>query len=60
MDQLIVTFEYVRLHRKNWHGDSNISVDPLGRQVFQQYLNEISAISLFRRRLFGQRLIHRA
>ena len=32
MDQLIETFEYVRLHRKNWHGDLNVSVDPLAQK----------------------------
>ena len=30
MDQLIKTFEYVRLHRYNRHADSNVWVDPLG------------------------------
>ena len=29
MDQLIETFEYVRLYRNNRHRDSNVSVDPL-------------------------------
>ena len=33
MDQLIETFECVRLHRYNRHTDSNVSVDPLGEYI---------------------------
>ena len=49
MDQLIETFEYVRLHRKNWHGDSNVSVDPLAAFLRKQAF----ALGLFAGQLAG-------
>ena len=41
MDQLIETFEYVRLNHNNRHTDSNVSVDPLAQNINKGNMVEI-------------------